>query len=165
LDAVEISDVAGRRVHHKRHQVARLSLFAFQSVWRVGNATTLYLLHHVSGNHLEQILLDGRHVMWLGIQNRERPDRKTIGPAQRNASIKPQATLLQPWVVSEARVSCQVADAAAIPPNPNSAAISAMIRKVTAQPNIVSPLVTNESHQSIAMAVKSPRISAGLCRY
>ena len=99
-----------------RHQVARLSLFAFQSVWRVGNATTLYLLHHVSGNHLEQILLDGRHVMWLGIQNRERPDRKTIGPAQRNASIKPQATLLQPWVVSEARVSCQVADAAAIPP-------------------------------------------------
>jgi hypothetical protein len=28
------------------------------------------------------------------------------------------------------------ADAAAIPPNPNTAAISAMIRKVTAQPNI-----------------------------
>jgi hypothetical protein len=31
------------------------------------------------------------------------------------------------------------ADAAAIPPNPSSAAISAIIRKVTAQPNIVSP--------------------------
>jgi hypothetical protein len=31
------------------------------------------------------------------------------------------------------------ADAAAIPPNPNTAAISAIIRKVTAQPNIVSP--------------------------
>jgi hypothetical protein len=31
------------------------------------------------------------------------------------------------------------ADAAAIPPNPRTAAISAMIRKVTAQPNIVSP--------------------------
>jgi hypothetical protein len=31
------------------------------------------------------------------------------------------------------------ADAAAIPPNPSSAAISAIIRKVTAQPNIVLP--------------------------
>jgi len=31
------------------------------------------------------------------------------------------------------------ADAAAIPPNPSSAAISTIIRKVTAQPNIVSP--------------------------
>jgi hypothetical protein len=31
------------------------------------------------------------------------------------------------------------ADAAAIPPNPSSAAISAIIRKVTAQPNIISP--------------------------
>ena len=30
------------------------------------------------------------------------------------------------------------ADAAAIPPNPNTAAIRAIIRKVTAQPNIVS---------------------------
>ena len=31
------------------------------------------------------------------------------------------------------------AEAAATPPNPNSAAISAIIRKVTAQPNILSP--------------------------
>jgi hypothetical protein len=31
------------------------------------------------------------------------------------------------------------ADAAAIPPNPNTAATSAIIRKVMAQPNIVSP--------------------------
>src|SRR6267143_4604934 len=31
------------------------------------------------------------------------------------------------------------ADAAAIPPNPSTAAISAIIRNVTAQPNIVSP--------------------------
>jgi hypothetical protein len=31
------------------------------------------------------------------------------------------------------------ADAAAIPPNPNTAATSAIIKKVTAQPNIVSP--------------------------
>jgi hypothetical protein len=31
------------------------------------------------------------------------------------------------------------ADAAAMPPNPNTAAISAIIKKVTAQPNIVSP--------------------------
>jgi hypothetical protein len=31
------------------------------------------------------------------------------------------------------------ADAAAMPPKPNTAAISAMIRKVIAQPNIVSP--------------------------
>ncbi len=31
------------------------------------------------------------------------------------------------------------ADAAAIPPNPSTAAISAIIRKITAQPNIVSP--------------------------
>src|SRR5439155_23320519 len=45
-----------------------------------------------------------------GIQNRERPDRKAIGPAQRNASIKPQATLFQPWVVGKARVSRQVTD-------------------------------------------------------
>jgi len=29
------------------------------------------------------------------------------------------------------------ADAAAIPPNPNTAAINAIIKKVTAQPNIV----------------------------
>ena len=56
LDAVEISDVAGRSIHHKRHCVARLFLFAFQSVWRVRNATVLYLLHHVCGDHLEQIL-------------------------------------------------------------------------------------------------------------
>ena len=32
------------------------------------------------------------------------------------------------------------AEAAAIPPNPNTAAIRAIIRNVTAQPNIVSPL-------------------------
>src|SRR5205814_10535277 len=31
------------------------------------------------------------------------------------------------------------ADAAAIPPNPNTAATSAIIRKVTAQPNMISP--------------------------
>jgi len=31
------------------------------------------------------------------------------------------------------------ADAAAMPPNPNTAAIIATIRKTTAQPNIVSP--------------------------
>jgi hypothetical protein len=31
------------------------------------------------------------------------------------------------------------ADAAAMPPNPNTAATSAIIKKVTAQPNIVSP--------------------------
>lgn len=31
------------------------------------------------------------------------------------------------------------ADAAAMPPNPSTAAMSAIIRKVTAQPNIVSP--------------------------
>jgi hypothetical protein len=31
------------------------------------------------------------------------------------------------------------ADAAAIPPNPKTAATSAMIRKITAQPNISSP--------------------------
>lgn len=31
------------------------------------------------------------------------------------------------------------AEAAAMPPNPNTAAISAIIRKVTAQPSIVSP--------------------------
>jgi hypothetical protein len=46
------------------------------------------------------------------------------------------------------------ADAAAIPPNPNSAAISAIIRKVTAQPNIVSPpLLQIESKQTNAVAV------------
>jgi len=33
------------------------------------------------------------------------------------------------------------ADAAAMPPNPNTAVISAIIKKVTAQPNIVSPPV------------------------
>jgi hypothetical protein len=59
LDVIEISDVAGRSVHHKRHHVARLSLFAFHSVWRVGNATALDLFHHVCGNHLEQILFLG----------------------------------------------------------------------------------------------------------
>ena len=31
------------------------------------------------------------------------------------------------------------ADAAAIPPNPSTAAISAIIKNVTAQPNIISP--------------------------
>jgi hypothetical protein len=31
------------------------------------------------------------------------------------------------------------ADAAAMPPNPNTAAMIAIIRKITAQPNIVSP--------------------------
>jgi hypothetical protein len=31
------------------------------------------------------------------------------------------------------------AEAAAMPPNPNTAATSAIIKKVTAQPNIVSP--------------------------
>ncbi len=36
-----------------------LSLFAFQSVWRVWNATTLDLFHHVCGNHLEQIVFLG----------------------------------------------------------------------------------------------------------
>jgi hypothetical protein len=66
LDAVEISDVAGRSVHHKRHHVARLFLFAFQNVRRVSNTTTLYLLHHVCGDHLEQILFLRRpcHVVW-----------------------------------------------------------------------------------------------------
>lgn len=34
------------------------------------------------------------------------------------------------------------AEAAAIPPNPSTAAISAIIKKVTAQPNIVSPPLT-----------------------
>ena len=43
------------------------------------------------------------------------------------------------------------AEAAATPPNPNSAAISAIIRKVTAQPNIFSPPFNNESHQAIVM--------------
>ena len=40
-------------------------------------------------------------------------------------------------------------DAAAIPPNPSTAAINAIIRKVTAQPNIVSPplLQTNRINQ------------------
>jgi hypothetical protein len=37
------------------------------------------------------------------------------------------------------------ADAAAMPPNPNTAAINAMIKKVTAQPNIV---FTSFSHKS-----------------
>jgi hypothetical protein len=39
------------------------------------------------------------------------------------------------------------AEAAAIPPNPNTAATSAIIKKVTAQPNIFSPPLTTESHQ------------------
>lgn len=39
------------------------------------------------------------------------------------------------------------ADAAAMPPNPNTAATSAIIKKVTAQPNIVSPPLASESCQ------------------
>jgi hypothetical protein len=38
------------------------------------------------------------------------------------------------------------ADAAAMPPNPNTAATSAIIKKVTAQPNIVSPPIAIESY-------------------
>jgi hypothetical protein len=38
------------------------------------------------------------------------------------------------------------ADAAAIPPNPNTAAIRAIIKKVTAQPNMFSPPLRTESH-------------------
>jgi hypothetical protein len=37
------------------------------------------------------------------------------------------------------RILAIPADAAAIPPNPNTAAISAMIKKVMAQPSISSP--------------------------
>jgi hypothetical protein len=52
------------------------------------------------------------------------------------------------------------ADAAAIPPNPNTAAISAIIRKVTAQPNIsFTSLLQTESNQTNTMAVFSIRIA------
>jgi hypothetical protein len=39
------------------------------------------------------------------------------------------------------------ADAAAMPPNPNTAAINAIIKKVTAQPNIVLTSFSHESKQ------------------
>jgi hypothetical protein len=45
------------------------------------------------------------------------------------------------------------ADAAAMPPNPNTAAITAMIRKVIAQPNIMFTPFKGKSHQQIAMRV------------
>jgi hypothetical protein len=45
------------------------------------------------------------------------------------------------------------ADAAAMPPNPNTAAITAMIRKVIAQPNIMFTPFKSKSHQQIAMRV------------
>jgi hypothetical protein len=45
------------------------------------------------------------------------------------------------------------ADAAAMPPNPNTAATSAIIKKVTAQPNIVSPPLTSELYQPLISRV------------
>ena len=45
------------------------------------------------------------------------------------------------------------ADAAAIPPNPNTAAMSAIIKNVTAQPNMVSPPSRIESHELVTARV------------
>jgi hypothetical protein len=47
------------------------------------------------------------------------------------------------------------AEAAAIPPNPRTAAINAIIKKVTAQPNMVSPpLEKNRVNQELCASVK-----------
>jgi hypothetical protein len=55
------------------------------------------------------------------------------------------------------------ADAAAMPPNPNTAATRAIIKKVTAQPNIVSPPFSRESHQPIAPRVFSFKAAVSRC--
>jgi hypothetical protein len=49
------------------------------------------------------------------------------------------------------------ADAAAIPPNPNTAATIAIIRKVMAQPNIVSPpLAVNRMSELFRVCLFGP---------
>jgi hypothetical protein len=52
------------------------------------------------------------------------------------------------------------ADAAATPPNPNIAAIMAIIKNVTAQPNMFHLLLKKESNQLITMRVRSLEIGA-----
>ena len=54
------------------------------------------------------------------------------------------------------------ADAAAIPPNPSSAAISAIIRKVTAQPNMVSPPCYKRIASTHNVGCKAPLYSCSL---
>jgi hypothetical protein len=52
------------------------------------------------------------------------------------------------------------ADAAAIPPNPSTAAISAIIRKVTAQPNMfLTSSLRIESHQPATARVSDFTVS------
>src|SRR4030095_6453424 len=96
-------------VREQWNQRSGLFLFRYQCIWRFGNGTALYLFHHVSGDHLEEVLLLPCHLPWLCVENTERPNRKTIRPAQGNASVKPQVTLLHPRVVCEAGIPRQVA--------------------------------------------------------
>src|SRR6267154_259577 len=88
---------------------AGLSLFRHGSTWCLGNAAPLYLFHHVSGDHLKEILLLPCHLPCFRVENTERSNRKTIRSAQGNASVKPQATLFHKRVVCEAGIPRQVA--------------------------------------------------------
>src|SRR6266481_8893823 len=103
---------AGAHTCDKRNQRGLyliLSLFRHEGTWRLGNGSALYLFHHVSSDHLEELLLLPCHLPWFRVENTERPNRKTIRPAQGNASVKPQATLFHKRVVCEAGISRQVA--------------------------------------------------------
>lgn len=86
----------------------RLCLFRCDCSGSFGDWAALYLFHHVFRGHLEEFLLLPCHLPWFRVQNTERPNRKTIRPAQGNAGVKPQATLFHKRVVCEAGISREV---------------------------------------------------------
>src|SRR5438045_8009273 len=88
----------------------QLCLFRHDSIWHLANGAALYLFHNVSCNHFQELLFLPRHLPWFRIENTERSDRKTVRPAQGNASVKAEAALFHKRVVCETGISRQVAD-------------------------------------------------------
>src|SRR5678816_1341578 len=77
-----------RRTYLRTNETsAGLSLFRHESTCCLGNRAALYLFHHVSGDHLKEVLLLPCHLPRFCVENTERPNRKTVRSAQGNASV------------------------------------------------------------------------------